>query len=62
MKRLSLTTRLSLLFMLAVTAVLLVAGLSFSQLSQHHFMQLDRQTLEEKRQASQNILAEFKDA
>ncbi|MBX9755567.1 MAG: heavy metal sensor histidine kinase [Pseudomonadaceae bacterium] len=62
MNRLSLTTRLSLLFMLAVTAVLLVAGLSFSQLSQHHFMQLDRQTLEEKRQASQNILAEFKDA
>jgi len=62
MKRISLTSRLSLLFMLAVTAVLLVAGLSFSQLSQHHFMQLDRQTLEEKRQASQNILAEFKDA
>ncbi|MBF7731700.1 heavy metal sensor histidine kinase [Pseudomonas sp. N040] len=60
MKRLSLTTRLSLLFMLAVTAVLLLAGLMFQQFSQHHFLQQDRQTLEEKRQATQRILAEFK--
>lgn len=62
MKRVSLTTRLSLLFMLAVTAVLLVAGVTFNQLSQHHFMLLDQQTLEEKRQATQSILAEFKSA
>lgn len=60
MTRVSLTTRLSLLFMLAVTAVLLVAGLSFNHLSQHHFMLLDRQTLEEKRQATQELLAQFK--
>jgi two-component system heavy metal sensor histidine kinase CusS len=59
MKRLSLTTRLSLLFMLAVTAVLLLAGLTFQQLSQHHFLLQDQQTLEEKRQAAQGILAEL---
>lgn len=59
MQRVSLTTRLSLLFMLAVTAVLLVAGLSFNQLSQHHFMLLDRQTLEEKRQATAKILSQL---
>ena len=60
MQHLSLTTRLSLLFMLAVTAVLLVAGLSFHQLSQHHFMLLDRQTLDEKRQATEKILSQRK--
>ncbi|MBP8186002.1 MAG: heavy metal sensor histidine kinase [Pseudomonas sp.] len=60
MQHVSLTTRLSLLFMLAVTAVLLVAGLSFHQLSQHHFMLLDRQTLEEKRQATEKILSQLK--
>ena len=48
MMRISLTARLSLLFMLAVTAVLVLAGLSFNHLSQHHFLQLDRQTLAEK--------------
>lgn len=62
MKRISLTSRLSLLFMLAVVAVLLVAGLSFNHLSQRHFMQLDRQTLDEKRQASQRILARLNNA
>ncbi len=60
MQHVSLTTRLSLLFMLAVTAVLLVAGLSFNQLSQHHFMLLDRQTLAEKRQATEKILSQLK--
>jgi len=60
MKRVSLTTRLSLLFMLAVTAVLLVAGLSFYHLSQHHFMLLDKQTLEEKRLATQELLVTLK--
>ncbi|MBX9913250.1 MAG: heavy metal sensor histidine kinase [Pseudomonadaceae bacterium] len=59
MQHVSLTTRLSLLFMLAVTAVLLVAGLSFNQLGRHHFMLLDRQTLEEKRQATQRILSQL---
>ncbi len=59
MKRMSLTTRLSLLFMLAVTAVLGVAGLTLGSLSQHHFMQLDRQTLSEKLHSTQNILAEL---
>ena len=57
----SLTSRLSLLFMLSVVAVLMVAGLSFNQLSRQHFMQLDRQTLEEKRHATQDILAGYKD-
>jgi len=33
MTRMSLTTRMSLMFMLAVTAVLTVAGLSFNNLS-----------------------------
>jgi two-component system heavy metal sensor histidine kinase CusS len=59
MQHVSLTTRLSLLFMLAVTAVLLVAGLSFHQLSQHHFMLLDRQTLEQKRHATEKILSQL---
>ena len=59
MKRVSLTRRLSVLFMLAVSAVLLLAGLSFNQLSRHHFLQQDRQTLAEKRQASLNILGKL---
>ena len=37
MKHLSLTARMSLMFMSAVIAVLTVAGLSFNMLSQHHF-------------------------
>ncbi len=59
MKRLSLTTRLSLMFMLAVTAVLTVAGLSFSYLSHHHFEMLDRQALVEKLHSTQSILGEL---
>jgi two-component system heavy metal sensor histidine kinase CusS len=38
----SLTTRMSLMFMLAVTAVLTVAGLSLNNLSRHHFKMLDQ--------------------
>ena len=56
MTRLSLTARLSLMFMLAVTGVLAAAGFFFKQLSQHHFDQLDRHALEEKLQASRKLL------
>lgn len=58
MNRLSLTARLSLMFMLAVAAVLTVAALSFNRLSQHHFAMLDRQILMEKLESTQSILAE----
>lgn len=61
MKRLSLTARLSLMFMLAVTGVLGAAGLFFSLLSQHHFDELDRHTLEEKLQASRQLLQQVDD-
>ncbi|VVO27066.1 heavy metal sensor histidine kinase [Pseudomonas fluorescens] len=60
MNRLSLTTRLSLMFMLAVTAVLTVAGLSFNNLSRHHFIMLDQQALNEKLHSTQRILGELK--
>ncbi|MBM3105818.1 heavy metal sensor histidine kinase [Pseudomonas sp. V1] len=56
MKQLSLTTRLSLMFMLAVAAVLSVAALSFNRLSQHHFKLLDQQVLFEKLESTQAIL------
>ncbi|NNB43266.1 heavy metal sensor histidine kinase [Pseudomonas chlororaphis] len=56
MTRMSLTTRMSLMFMLAVTAVLTVAGLSFNNLSRHHFKMLDQQALNEKLQSTQRIL------
>jgi|TARA_R100000935_G_scaffold28393_1_gene48755 two-component system heavy metal sensor histidine kinase CusS len=56
MKQLSLTARLSLMFMLAVTGVLGAAGFFFFQLSQHHFDELDRHTLEDKLQASRQLL------
>jgi len=59
MNRLSLTTRMSLMFMLAVTAVLTVAGLSFNHLSQHHFAMLDQQALTEKLQSTQRILGDL---
>ncbi|WP_350600960.1 heavy metal sensor histidine kinase [Pseudomonas sp. 65/3-MNA-CIBAN-0223] len=60
MKRLSLTTRMGLMFMLAVTAVLTVAGVSFDHLSQHHFKMLDQQALNEKLHSTQRILGELK--
>ncbi len=56
MKHLSLTARMSLMFMLAVTAVLTVAGLSFNHLSQRHFKSLDYQVLVEKLESTQSIL------
>ncbi|QLF91855.1 heavy metal sensor histidine kinase [Pseudomonas sp. ABC1] len=56
MPHLSLTTRMSLMFMLAVTIVLAVAGLSFNALSQHHFRALDQQVLEEKLASVENLL------
>jgi len=56
MTRMSLTTRMSLMFMLAVTAVLTVAGLSFNNLSRHHFKMLDQQALNEKLHSTQRIL------
>lgn len=61
MKRLSLTARLSLMFMLAVSGVLGAAGVFFHQLSQHHFDDLDRQTLEEKLHASRELLQTLDD-
>lgn len=57
MNRMSLTTRMSLMFMLAVTAVLTVAGLSFNNLSRHHFKMLDQQALYEKLHSTQRILS-----
>lgn len=60
MNRLSLTTRMSLMFMLAVTAVLTVAGVSFNRLSQHHFKMLDQEALNEKLNSTQRILGELK--
>ncbi|MFC3607925.1 heavy metal sensor histidine kinase [Stutzerimonas tarimensis] len=48
MSRLSLTARLSLLFMLAVTVVLAGAGVFFNAFSQHHFEELDQRLLHDK--------------
>ena len=59
MRRLSLTARLSLMFMLAVTGVLGAAGVFFYQLSQHHFAELDRHTLEDKLQASRQLFQDL---
>jgi len=60
-KPLSLTARLSLMFMLAVTGVLGAAGFFFHQLSRHHFDALDRHTLEDKLQASRMLLESLDD-
>ncbi len=56
MKRLSLTSRLSLLFMLAVVGVLSVAGLAFARLSHAHFAELDHHSLADKLEASRSML------
>ncbi|SOS30050.1 Sensor protein CopS (plasmid) [Pseudomonas cerasi] len=56
MKRASLTLRLSLMFVCAVVAVLVVAGVSVNELTRHHFKELDRQTLMEKLEATTQIL------
>lgn len=55
MARLSLTARLGVLFMLALTGVLLAAGLAVQHLSREHFIELDRHALHEKLQASQRL-------
>ncbi|HGM7559355.1 heavy metal sensor histidine kinase [Pseudomonas nitroreducens] len=56
MKRLSLTARMSLMFMLAVVSVLTVAGVSFSEFSRRHFWMQDQQTITEKLDSIQRIL------
>lgn len=56
MKRLSLTARLSLMFMLVVTTVLAAAGLVFNHLSHLHFQLLDQHALQDKLDASEGIL------
>ncbi|MEX5684840.1 heavy metal sensor histidine kinase [Pseudomonas silesiensis] len=53
----SLVKRLTLMFMFAVTAVLVVAGMSFYVLSQHHFQMLDEQALSEKLESTRHILS-----
>lgn len=52
----SLVKRLTLKFMSAVTTVLVVAGVSFYVLSQHHFQMLDEQALAEKLESTRHIL------
>ncbi len=59
MIRLSLTARLSLMFMLAVTGVLAAAGYLFHQLSERHFNELDQHTLHEKLRAGEALLGEL---
>ncbi|WP_286975308.1 heavy metal sensor histidine kinase [Pseudomonas sp.] len=61
MRQPSLTTRMSLMFMLGVIFVLVVAGLSFHALAKHHFNMLDRQTLEDKLASTQHILNNTQD-
>jgi two-component system, OmpR family, heavy metal sensor histidine kinase CusS len=53
---LSLTARMSLMFMSVVIAVLVAAGLGFNMLSQHHFKMLDQQALGEKLESTRYIL------
>ena len=56
MKRASLTLRLSMMFVCAVVAVLVVAGFTFDGFSQHHFKSLDRQTMAEKLESIRQIM------
>lgn len=53
----SLVKRLTLMIMFAVIAVLVVAGISFNMLSQHHFRMLDEQALFEKLESTRHILS-----
>ena len=53
----SLVKRLTLMIMFAVIAVLVVAGISFNMLSQHHFRMLDEQALSEKLESTRHILS-----
>lgn len=59
--RLSLTARLGGLFMLAMTGVLLAAGLTVHQLTREHFIELDSHALHETLAASQRLLADLPD-
>ena len=56
MKRASLTLRLSMMFVCAVVAVLVVAGFTFDAFSQHHFKALDRQAMTEKLESIRQIM------
>ena len=47
-KRLSLTSRLALLFAACTAVVSLIAGVLFNRASEAHFMELDQQQLESK--------------
>ncbi|MCD4866446.1 heavy metal sensor histidine kinase [Pseudomonas sp. PLB05] len=58
MKTGSLTFRLSLMFVVAVVAVLIIVGIAFNELSRHHFRALDAQALEEKMEAIIQIAQE----
>jgi two-component system heavy metal sensor histidine kinase CusS len=58
MKSGSLTLRLSLLFVAAVAAVLIIVGVAFNELSRHHFRALDAQALGEKLEAILQITNE----
>ena len=57
LSRSSLVKRLTLMIMFAVIAVLVVAGISFNMLSQHHFRMLDEQALSEKLESTRHILS-----
>jgi len=59
MNRLSLTARISLMFMVAVMAVAVIGALSFKLLTQHHFQSLDQHTLAEKLDATERILGQL---
>jgi two-component system heavy metal sensor histidine kinase CusS len=56
MKRTSLTLRLSMMFVCAVVAVLVVAGFTFDAFSRHHFKALDRQAMTEKLESIRQIM------
>jgi two-component system heavy metal sensor histidine kinase CusS len=56
MRRASLTLRLSMMFVCAVVAVLVVAGFTFDAFSQHHFKALDRQAMTEKLESIRQIM------
>jgi two-component system heavy metal sensor histidine kinase CusS len=61
-RHISLTARMSLMFMSAVIAVLIVAGLSFYMLSQNHFEKLDRLALVEKFTSTKLIIGKAHDS
>ncbi|WP_282348420.1 heavy metal sensor histidine kinase [Pseudomonas sp. PS01301] len=56
MRRASLTLRLSMMFVCAVVAVLVVAGFTFDAFSRQHFKTLDRQALTEKLESIRQIM------